>query len=57
MARAGDFFYWTANGVVGLIVLWVVWGYVFNTNNGEPIIQVVPLLFAGSLWLLMPIAC
>lgn len=52
MARPRDFFYWTASGVVSLIVLWVVWSYAFNANNGEPIIQVVPLLFAGAIWLL-----
>ena len=52
MARPGDIFCWTASVVVGLIAFWVVWDYVVNANNGEPIIQVVPLLFAGAIWLL-----
>jgi len=52
MERPGDIFYWTANVVVGLVVLWVVWSYVFNADRGEPILQIVPLLLAAAIWLL-----
>jgi hypothetical protein len=52
MARPEDIFCWTASVVVDLIALWVVWDYVVNADNGEPIIQVVPLVFAGAVWLL-----
>ncbi len=52
MARLGDLFYWTASVVVILIALWVLWSYVVSVDNGEPIIQIIPLLFAGAIWLL-----
>jgi hypothetical protein len=37
--------------VAGLIVAWVVWSYVSGLRNGEPVIQIVPLLFAGAIFL------
>ncbi len=43
--------YWTATLVAGLIVAWVVWGYVSNAEAGEPVFPIVPLLFAGVIWL------
>jgi hypothetical protein len=43
--------YWTATLVAGLIVAWVVWGYVSNAEEGEPVFPIVPLLFAGAIWL------
>ena len=52
MARMGDVLYWMASVVAVVITLWVVWSYFVNADNGEPIIQVVPLLFAGTIWLL-----
>jgi hypothetical protein len=52
MEHPGDVFYWAASVVAGLITLWVVWSYVFNADKGEPIVQIVPLLLAGAIWLL-----
>jgi hypothetical protein len=44
----GRALFWMATIIAGLIVAWVVWSYVY----GEPIIQIVPLLFAVGIWLL-----
>jgi hypothetical protein len=52
MLRPGQFFYHTASVIAGLIALWVVWGYIYDAEKGEPIVQVVPLLLAGAIWLL-----
>jgi hypothetical protein len=52
MAHPGDLFNWTAGLLLGLVALWVVWSFTFSSGNGEPIIQVVPLLLVGSIWLL-----
>ena len=52
MLRPGQFLYQTASVVAGLITLWVVWGYIYDAEKGEPILQVVPLLLAGTIWLL-----
>jgi hypothetical protein len=52
MEHPGDVFYWTASAVAALVALWVVWSYVSNADNGEPILQIVPLLLAGAIWLL-----
>ena len=52
MAHLDDLFYWMASLLLGLVVLWVIWSSAFEAENGEPIIQVIPLLFAGSIWLL-----
>jgi hypothetical protein len=50
-ASWGELIYWTATVVAGLIVIFVVWGYLQNSNEGYPVIPVVPLLFAGAIWL------
>ena len=34
------------------MTLWVVWAYVYNAEKGEPVVDVVPLLLAGAIWLL-----
>ncbi len=52
MTRPGDVLYRMASIVAVLIALWVVWGYLYDAQEGEPVIQVVPLLFAGAIWLL-----
>ena len=52
MERMGDLLYWTASLVAVLIMLWVVWSYIVNGNSDEPIIRLVPLMFAGIIWLL-----
>jgi hypothetical protein len=52
MAHPGDLFYWMASLLLGLVTLLVVWSSAFNADHGEPVVQVVPLLFAGSIWLL-----
>jgi hypothetical protein len=41
-----------ASLLLGLVALLVVWSFAFNAERGEHVIQVVPLLFAGSIWLL-----
>ena len=50
-ARRGEAIYWTATLVAGLIVAWSVWSYVSNTESGEPVLPIIPLLFAGVIWL------
>jgi len=52
MMRPGNILYLTASIIAGLIALWVVWAYVDNAEMGEHIVQVVPLMFAGAIWLL-----
>jgi hypothetical protein len=51
VAWFGDTFYWTATVIAGLLLAWVLWSYSFNDTNGEPIIQIVPLLLAAVIWL------
>jgi hypothetical protein len=50
--RLGAILFSIASIVAALIVAWVVWGYISGLRNGEPIIQIVPLLFAGAIFLL-----
>jgi hypothetical protein len=50
--RLGAILFLMAAIVAGLIVAWVVWGYVSGLSNGEPIIRIVPLIFAGAILLL-----
>lgn len=52
MTRPGDLFYWMASLLLGLVTLLVVWSSAGNADHGEPVIQVIPLVFAGSIWLL-----
>ncbi len=52
MSRPGDIVYLLASTIAGLITFWVVWAYFYNAEKGEPIIQIVPLFFAGAIWLL-----
>ncbi len=47
----GAFLFWTATIIAGLIVVWEVWGYVYNAERGEPIIRITPLLLAAAIWL------
>ena len=46
-ASWGELIYWTAIIVAGLIVVFVAWGYVYNIEEGDPVIPIVPLLCAG----------
>jgi hypothetical protein len=50
-ASWGEVSYWTATIVAGLIVVSAAWSYVYNVEQGEPIIPIVPLLFAGAIFL------
>jgi hypothetical protein len=50
-ARWGRALYWTATAIAGLIAVWIVWGYVYNIDRGEPIVRLAPLLLAGLIWL------
>lgn len=50
-ARLGEALYWTATIFVVLIVVWIVWGYMYNASRGDPIIPIVALLFAAAIWL------
>ena len=45
----GRTLYWIATLIACLIVLWNVWGYVFDTS--DPVISIGPLLLAGFIWL------
>jgi protein-S-isoprenylcysteine O-methyltransferase Ste14 len=51
--RLGEFLYWTATIVAGLIVLLVVANYAYNADKGESIIRTIPLLLAGAIWLVV----
>jgi hypothetical protein len=50
-ARLGQFLYWLATIIAGVLVAWVVWGYISDMERGEPIIRIFPLLLAGVIWL------
>jgi hypothetical protein len=50
-AQWGNVLYWMATIIATLLVAWVVWSYVYNSSRGEPIIQILPLLLAGLIWL------
>jgi hypothetical protein len=50
-ARLGQFLFWLATIIAGVLVAWVVLGYVYTSNRGEPLISIVPLLLAGAIWL------
>ena len=50
-ASWGKFIYWAATIIAVLIVAVVAIGYVSNTEEGEPIFPVIPLLVAGVIWL------
>jgi hypothetical protein len=50
-ASWGELIYWVATTIAGLIVIFVVRGYVFNISEGDPVIPIVPLLCAGAIWL------
>jgi hypothetical protein len=50
--RLGGVLFFMATIFAVLIAAWVVWAYVSGLRNGEPIIQIVPLLFAGAVFLL-----
>jgi hypothetical protein len=52
MTHPGDIFYWMASLLLGLVVVLVIWSSAFNADHGEPVIPMIPLLFAGSIWLL-----
>jgi hypothetical protein len=43
--------FWTANVVAVSIVLWVVSVYAYNINEGDPVLPIIPVLFAGVVWL------
>ena len=47
----GKIFYWMGTFVAGVLVLWVVRSYVFTSERGEPIVQIVPLALAAIIWL------
>jgi hypothetical protein len=49
--RWGEICYWAGTIIASLLVLWVLWGYAFNADRGEPIIQIIPLVLAGAIWL------
>ena len=49
--RWGTIFYWAGTIIAGLLMLWVLWGYVFGAERGEPIIRLLPLVLAGAIWL------
>ncbi|MFY9788963.1 MAG: hypothetical protein WCE24_09165 [Pseudolabrys sp.] len=50
-ASWGKIIYWAATFIAGLVVVSVAWSYAYNVEQGEPIIPIVPLLFAGAIWL------
>jgi hypothetical protein len=50
-ARWGKTIYWAATIFAVLILVVVVVGYASDAGEGEPVIPIVPLLFAGAIWL------
>ena len=50
-ASWGKGIYWSATFIAGLILVSVAWSYVYNVEQGEPVIPIVPLLFAVAIWL------
>ena len=50
-ASWGELIYWVATIVAGLIAVFVVLGYLHNTDEGYPVLPIVPLLVAGAIWL------
>lgn len=47
----GETLYRTTTIIAGLLVAWAVWGYVYDVDRAEPIIRIVPLLLAATIWL------
>lgn len=47
----GEVIYWAATIIAGLIVVLVIWGYLSNIAEGDPVISIAPLLLAGAIWL------
>jgi type VI protein secretion system component VasK len=50
-ARWGKIIYWAATTIAVLIVAVVVVGYASNASEDWPVIPVIPLLIAGTIWL------
>jgi hypothetical protein len=38
--------------IAALIVAWVVWSYVFNTEQNYPVLPILPLVLAVFIWLI-----
>jgi hypothetical protein len=51
MIRVRKIIYWVASIIAALLVLWVIWGYVYNVERHEPIIYFFPLVLAVVIWL------
>jgi hypothetical protein len=49
--RLGQYLYLAGYHYRGVLVAWVVWGYIYDMERGEPIVRIVPLLLAGVIWL------
>jgi len=52
VARWGEYLYRGATILAGLIALLVVANYFYDASRGEPIMLIVPLLLAGTIWLI-----
>jgi hypothetical protein len=52
MASLGEFLFWLATTIAGLIAALVLWEFVDDFQRGHPIIQYHTLLIAGVIWLL-----
>jgi hypothetical protein len=50
--RWGEILYRITTILAGLIVVLVIAGYFYDASRGEPIIPIVPLLLAGTIWLI-----
>jgi hypothetical protein len=50
--RWGEYLYRVATILAGLIALLVMANYFYDANRGEPILLIVPLLLAGTIWLI-----
>ena len=50
--RFGNAVFWTATILAGLILVWVVLGYLYDLSEGLPVLSVVALVLAAVIWLL-----
>jgi hypothetical protein len=48
---SGKFLYRGAAVSAAVFVLFSATSYLYNANNGEPVLPLAPLLLAGAVWL------
>jgi hypothetical protein len=51
VAWFGGALFWVATAIAGLIAVWVLSEFVYDSARGQPIIQYHAWLIAGIIWL------